>query len=171
MDDDFSFASVWGAPASATPSPLPSHPTLAPPPIDFPPSSSSSQGDDDFDDFGTARTEPSDAMDDDFGDFGDFGDVDDMPTPTDFDGFGQDVHIISPLPPVQEPGWDPLRLDPFPSRAELQAQLDEILGSVWTDDISLYTTADDIREVEGISQILVTPERYATLISRLMFLS
>lgn len=162
MEDDFSFASVWGAPA--TPSPIPSQLTLAPPPVDFP--SSSSQGDDDFDDFGTARTEPSDAMDDDFGDFGDFGDGD-MATPADFEdiGFGQDVRIVSP-PPVQEPDWEPLRLDPFPSRTQLQAQLDEILGPVWTDDISLYTTADDVREVEGISQILVTPERYAMLISR-----
>ncbi|KAF7985249.1 hypothetical protein HWV62_7914 [Athelia sp. TMB] len=150
MDDDFAFSSPWGAPS---PNPVPL--TLVPPPVDsgFPSSTSSSQqGDDDFDDFGTARTAPSDAMDDDFGDFGDFGDG----APGDFDdaGFGQEVPIMSPLP--QE--WEPLRLDPFPSRAGLQAQLDELLEPVWKTDVSQFTTADDVREVEGISQILVTAE-------------
>ncbi|KZP24696.1 hypothetical protein FIBSPDRAFT_784613 [Athelia psychrophila] len=155
MDDPF--ASPWGAP-SATPSPNPVHLTLAPPAAEIPSSSSSSQlGDDDFDDFGTAPTAPSDAMEDDFGDFGDFGDAGDMAAPGDFEdaGFGQEVRITSP-PPSQE--WEPLRLNPFPSKAELHSQLDDLLGPTWTADVSQYTTADDVREVEGISQILVAPE-------------
>ena len=157
MEDDFSFASVWGAPSD--PSLLKQ--SLVPPIIDFPHSSSSSQGDEDFDDFGTAHTgTPSDAQDDDFGDFGDFGDADEMVTPADFDniGFGQNDRIAAPT--IADSNWDPLRLDPMPSREDLQTQLNEVLGPIWADDISEFTTSEDIRQVEGVSQILVTPERY-----------
>jgi hypothetical protein len=160
MEDDFSFASVWGASSDPLPIPSPLKQTVEPPVIDFPPSSSSSQGDDDFDDFGTARTGTSDAQDDDFGDFGDFGDAEDMGTPADFGniGFGQEARIA---PTIAESDWEPLRLDPMPSREDLQRQLDVVLGPIWADDISGYTTAEDIRQVEGVSQILVTPERYS----------
>jgi hypothetical protein len=159
MEDDFSFTSVWGAPSD--PSSLPSslNQTVVLPVTDFPASSSSSQGDDDFDDFGTARTGPSDAQDDDFGDFGDFGDAEEMVAPADFEnvGFGQEVPIAGPT--IPEWDWEPLRLDPTPSRTDLQNQVDEMLGPIWADDISEFTTAEDIRQVEGVSQILVTAER------------
>jgi len=158
MEDDFSFTSIWGAPSD--PSTIPSilKETIVPPAIDFPPSfSSSSLGDDDFDDFGTARTGTSDAQDDDFGDFGDFGDAEEMEAPADFEnvGFAQEEQSA-----IVESDWEPLRLDPMPSKEDLHIQLDEMLGPVWADDISEFTTAEDIRQVEGISQILVTPERY-----------
>jgi hypothetical protein len=173
MDDDFSFASVWGAPTTPSPITAPLAQGLAAP-TDFPPSSSSSQGDDDFDDFGTARTEPSDAQDDDFGDFGDFGDAGEMGTAVDFGedmAFSQEVHITGSL----ESEWEPLRLDPMPSKADLQRQVEEVLGTIWTNDISEFTTGEDIRQVEGVSQILVTPERFVTpsclLISGLKFFS
>lgn len=144
------------------PSPIPSplKQNLAPPLDDFPPASSSSQGDDDFDDFGTAQTAPSDTQDDDFGDFGDFGEAEEMVTPADFgeDGFGQEVPIAGPS--IPDSGWEPLKLDPMPSRDDLRIQLDELLGPIWSEDISAYTTDEDIRQVEGVSQILVTSERY-----------
>lgn len=156
MEDDFSFSSIWGD--SSDPSSLPLEQPIVPPINGFPPSSSSSQGDDDFDDFGTARTGTSDAQDDDFGDFGDFGEAQEMAVPADFEGvgFGEVVRIAEPT--IPESDWEPLRLDPMPSREDLQAQLCEVLGPIWTDDISEFTTAEDIRQVEGISQILVTPE-------------
>jgi Domain of unknown function (DUF5102) len=158
MEDDFSFASVWGAPSDPLSISSPLKQSILPPANDFPSSSSSSQGD--FDDFGTAPTGTSDAQDDDFGDFGDFGEAEEMITPADFEdiGFGQEERIIAPTIPESE--WEPLELDPMPSRVELQERLDEVLGPIWSDDISPYTTAEDIRQVEGVSQILVTPERY-----------
>lgn len=160
MDDDFSSAAVWGAPITPSPITSPLTQTFAPPSIDFTQSSSSSsQGDDDFDDFGTAPTAPSDTQDDDFGDFGDFGDTDNIDTPVDFSDditFSQEVHIV-------ESDWEPLRLDPMPSKTELQRQVEDVLGPIWTEDMSEFTTGDDIRQVEGISQILVTAERYDIL--------
>jgi len=33
-----------------------------------------------------------------------------------------------------------------------------VLGPIWADDISEFTTAENVRQVEGVSQILVTPE-------------
>jgi len=157
MEDDFSFTSIWGAPEDPSTIPSTLKDTIVPPAIDFPPSfSSSSLGDDDFDDFGTARTGTSDVQDDDFGDFGDFGDAE-AGAPADFEsvGFAQEEQSV-----ITESDWEPLRLDPMPSKEDLHIQLDEMLGPVWADDISEFTTAEDIRQVEGISQILVTPERY-----------
>lgn len=163
MGDDFSFASVWGAATDPSPIPSPKPPTLAPPLDDFPPAPSSSQGDgdDDFDDFGTAPSgAPSEMQDDDFGDFGDFGEAEASGTPADFgdDGFGQQEPIEGP--PIPDSDWEPLKLDPLPSRMELRSQLEDVLGPVWDDDISEYTTGEDVRQVEGVSQILVTAERY-----------
>jgi len=159
MEDDFSFTSIWGTPSDPSPILSTLKETIVPPAIDFAPSSSSSQGDD-FDDFGTARTGTSDAQDDDFGDFGDFGDAEEMGTPADFGkvGFGLEEQFAGPE--TTDSNWDPLRLNPMPSKEDLETQLDEMLGPIWTDDISEFTTAEHIRQVEGVSQILVTPERY-----------
>lgn len=167
MDDDFLFSSVWGAPTD--PSPILPLKSITPvtPLDDFPPAPSSSQeeadGDDDFDDFGTAPSgAPSEMPDDDFGDFGDFGEAETSGTPADFgdDGFGQQVPTAGP--PIPDSDWEPLMLEPLPSRTDLQSQLDNILGPILDDDISEYTTGEDLRQVEGLSQILITAERYVS---------
>ena len=166
MDDDFSFSSVWGAPTDPSPI-LPLKPiTLATPLDDFPPAPSSSQGeadgDDDFDDFGTAPSgAPSEMPDDEFGDFGDFGEAEASGT-ADFgdDGLGQQMPIAGPS--IPDTDWEPLKLDPLPSKTDLRSQLDNVLGPILDDDISEYTTGEDLRHVEGLSQILVTAERYVS---------
>lgn len=72
-------------------------------------------------------------------------------------GSGEEVRIAGP----SEVPWEPLRLDPTPSQELLHDQLDTILAPVWAnEDLSTVTTQDDIRQVEGISQILVTAERH-----------
>lgn len=141
MDDDFTFgASVWGTPDPAAP-------VVVKPPSPIP--------DDDFDDFGSP---PQAAQvtddDDDFGDFGDFGDAQEIPPSSGFSGFE----------PVAGPSsygdWEPLKLAPMPGRPELEDDINTILGPLWgAQPISEVTTDDEIREREGINQILVTPER------------
>ncbi|KAF8915831.1 hypothetical protein CPB85DRAFT_1217093 [Mucidula mucida] len=140
MDDDFTFgASVWGTPDPAAP-------VVVKPPSPIP--------DDDFDDFGSP---PQAAQvtddDDDFGDFGDFGDAQEIPPSSGFSGFE----------PVAGPSsygdWEPLKLAPMPGRPELEDDINTILGPLWgSQPISEVTTDDEIREREGINQILVTPE-------------
>jgi hypothetical protein len=106
---------------------------------------------DDFDDFGTAPTEPSEVPDDDFGDFGDFGDAQGFSTPEEND----DVPVAGPS------NWQPLTLDPMPSRLELEEDINEILVPIWLrDNIADFTTDDPIRETHGVNQILISSERY-----------
>ncbi|KAJ7068465.1 hypothetical protein C8F01DRAFT_1208020 [Mycena amicta] len=139
MDDDFTFgSSVWGSSDPVLP---PLSQSFAPPQPQF----------DDFDDFGSptesapAKTEDED---DDFGDFGDFGDADAPPDTA----FGV---AFADTPPVVT-GWEPLKLVPMPDKDELREQIEGILAPIWRHgDV---TTNDGIREVEGISQILVSPE-------------
>lgn len=178
MDEDITFgSSVWATPATApmTLSPrshedalLPSHP----PPAS---STSSEQNDqfEDFDDFGSPADTPqlTSAQDDDFGDFGDFGDVQDSSTVAledagafgggfaDDAGFDEQVRMAGPS---THRDWEPLHLDPhnMPSRSELEEQIEEILSPLWADDdLDEAFTDEDIREVGGLSQILITPER------------
>jgi len=173
MDDDFTFGvSVWGTSndptrlanittslsslASPAPSPAPSQDQL-----------------DDYDDFHTPpQTHNSSiAQEDDFGDFGDFGEVEsldgnkdfvheaDFGQDADFGDFGEDTSFREePIPGSSQITWEPLRLTPLPSREELEKQINRILDPIWIRDISSLTTDEDIRQVEGISQILVTPE-------------
>lgn len=156
MEDDISFgASVWGAPTDFAP-------VLS---INRVPSTSTDDGFDDFDDYRTpAETvvASGDEGDDDFGDFGDFGDAQTIGGVHSFveeAAFDEDVRI--PGPSGAE--WEPLQLDPLPSRQELQQQVDEILGPLWaTMDLSQLSD-EQIREAEGLSQTLVTPERYLYL--------
>ena len=179
MDDDFTFgASVWGTsndPArlanittslsslgSPAPSPAPSQDQL-----------------DDYDDFHTPpQTQNSSiAQEDDFGDFGDFGEAGDLEGGEDFrhegdfgqgTGFGDFAEDASfdeePIPGPSQTSWGPLRLTPLPSRDELEQQINRILDPVWIKDISSLTTDEDIRQMEGVSQILVTPERFVVLV-------
>jgi hypothetical protein len=157
MDDDLGFgASVWDAPSE--PVIIPSSSKLPLPVLSVP----SADTFDDFDDFGTPAETPS--ADDDFGDFGDFGEATDAANSADFGeqvGFGEEVRILGSYKMI----WEPLRLDSMPSRADLETQVDDILAPIYgSDDISKVTTADGIREVGGIGQILMTPERYLFVI-------
>jgi hypothetical protein len=157
MEDDVAFgASVWGAPDDPTHLLSPSRgsqlsqlsPTL--------PQDSFS----DIDGFGEPPQAALVEGDDD--DFGDFGDAEESTVVADFVediGFMEQARI-----PVTSTDWEPLKLDPMPSRADLEEQVDDIIGPIWAgDDISSVTTGENVRQVEGASQILITPERYVLL--------
>lgn len=153
MDDDITFgASVWSTSDVAdTIPPLQTNPPIL---------STPHFGEDQFEDFDDpVQTMQADAGDDDFGDFGDFDEAE-VVNSTGFDDgeFGQEVQIAGPSSYAE---WHPLRLDPLPSRSELEDQVSSILEPIWgSADISGLLTDDGIREVEGVGQILVTPERY-----------
>lgn len=153
MDDDIFGASVWGS-SSEPVFPPPSQPNFI----------STAQLDDFDDDFGspTETAKPVGGDDDDFGDFGDFGDAEDNPPGPEFaesEGFGDEIPVAGPS---FQTSWEPLNLDPLPSKVDLREQVDDILAPIWGNvDISQVTTKDGIREVEGVAQILMNPERYA----------
>jgi hypothetical protein len=143
MDDDLTFsASVWAAS-----SPLDIASTswaTSPPELDSTP-----------DDLGPPDESNLETIeDDDFGDFGDFGEAHEgEPLALEDVNFGQ-------LPPPGPSHWRPLQLNPFPSRSSLENEINETLVPIWQyEDISDVTTDENIREAEGISQILLTPER------------
>jgi hypothetical protein len=148
MDDDLTFgASVWGASEPVIP---PSHNQSIP----IIPSTSSIQiaSSDDFDDFGPS-VQTAVEENNEFGDFGDFGEFGDVQGEI-IQDFPHDTFTEE----VPRPG--PLKLDPMPSREEFSKQVNDILRPIWGDvDISQVTSQEDIRQVEGIGQILVTPER------------
>ncbi|KDQ64328.1 hypothetical protein JAAARDRAFT_201685 [Jaapia argillacea MUCL 33604] len=153
MDDDLFGPSVWGL-SDVSP--------ISPPDTKghVPFSTQAPENEfDEFDDFGAPAESTTDGgpEDDDFGDFGDFGEAPEMGFSEEV-GFGEEVRIAGP----STRDWQPLQLDPFPSREELQEQIDVILAPLWGDkDISQVTTDEDVRRVEGLSQILVTPESRA----------
>ncbi|OCH92153.1 hypothetical protein OBBRIDRAFT_773827 [Obba rivulosa] len=155
MEDDITFgASVWGAPDNSPLTIRPAATSLGSP------QPSSLDNFDDFDSFNTpAETIATsrDEDDDDFGDFGDFGDIQeigDVPTFEEAVEFSEEVRI----PSSSGKEWEPVRLDPMPSRPDLQAQVDEILEPLWATDDMSQLTEEDIRQVEGLNQILVTSE-------------
>lgn len=116
-------------------------------------------GDDDFEFSAPVTTLASTAEgeDDDFDDFGDFGDNDSNAF-ADAEPASFTTHNLEARPVPQE--WEPLRLDPLPSRTELRQGIGDILGPFWdSSDCSQYLTDEDIRQVGGLSQILVTEER------------
>ncbi|KAF8842741.1 hypothetical protein BDN67DRAFT_965404 [Paxillus ammoniavirescens] len=168
MDDDFSFdSSVWGAPA-------PAHSLLAPVPLISTSPASSHDQFDDFDDFHTPleSKNPSLAHDDDFADFGDFGEAGESDATLTFeDDTPFDEASLTPVPApalVSQLSCRPFQLDPLPSTEGLSLQIEEILAPVWPQDLSSLTTGEDIRQAEGIGQILVTPESrelYAMLLN------
>ena len=167
MEDDIAFgASVWGAPDAS----LPIAPLVVKPPT-FEVSPSPSTAPDDFDDFDNFRT-PAETTagsgeegeeEDDFGDFGDFGETQQLSiTPAFSTSFGE-VQYAEPESisgPSIRRDWQPLHLDPLPPREELQEQVDVILGPLWQQVDTSHLTDDPIREVGGLNQTLVTPERY-----------
>jgi hypothetical protein len=145
FQDDLDFgASVWASSSDLAPISVP----FVKPPDTL-----------DESEFGATVDAASVDADDDFGDFGDFGEGQGVGDAADFSetvAFGEEVR----KPAANTADWEPLRLDPIPSRSELHKQVNDILGPIWADDdISQVTTDEEIREVEGISRILVTPER------------
>jgi hypothetical protein len=160
MDDDLTFGtSVWGKTEAVDVNPLP-------------PKASFSiltayddlhQNNDPFDDFKELPESDADVADDDFGDFGDF----DEAGIVNSNGFEDDIGFEAEVPvagPSSHKEWHPLNLDPLPPRSELVKQVNEILEPIWGyGDASEILTDEEIREVEGISQVLVTPERYFIL--------
>ncbi|TFK55559.1 hypothetical protein OE88DRAFT_1651930 [Heliocybe sulcata] len=163
MEDDLFGTSVWGASTSA-PAPILTSPRKEDeelPAFSEPPTTEDESADD-FDDFGTAPQSAveQEAEDDDFGDFGDFGDVQESGT---VEAFGEEVGFVeeasSQAVPPKSDGWQPLQLDPRPSREELEESVDFLLRPLWAnDDFRQVLTDEDLRQAEGLNQILVTPE-------------
>jgi hypothetical protein len=153
MDEDFG-TSIW---ETATPGivPLssPAYPT-------FPQSSFTVDQFDDFDSFGTQKDDSGlEGDDDDFGDFGDFGQAEGGTT-EEFENSGYFSEPAVSVAGSSSLDWEPLHFDPHPSQRTLEAQIEEILGPLWnTDDTSQALTDEDVREVGGLAQILVTPDR------------
>ncbi len=149
MDEDFG-TSMW---ATATSDRLslssPDYPTFSQPSLTV------SQFDD-LDGFGTQKdVSPGEDDDDEFGDFGEFGQA---------EGTTEDIHFSEPAASAAGSSsswdWEPLQFDPHPSQQALEAQIEEILGPLWnTDDTSQALTDEDVREVGGLAQVLVTPDR------------
>jgi len=154
MDEDFG-TSMW---ATATSDRIslssPDYPT-------FPQPSLTVNQFDDLDGFGTQKDVFAGEDDDDeFGDFGEFGQA---------EGTTEDIgngHFSEPAASVAGSSsswdWEPLQFDPHPSRQTLEEQIEEILGPLWnTDDTSQALTDEDVREVGGLAQVLVTPDSRA----------
>jgi Domain of unknown function (DUF5102) len=150
MDDDLTFGtSVWDSSDPVFPPSNEGIISIAPPTH-----TNSSDQFDDFDDFGPPAPTTTAEESEDFGDFGDFGEVQEA----NVQDFNHEV--FTDEVPAPGPSYEPLKLDPMPSRADLIKQVDDILGPIWGDvDISQVTTREGIRQVEGIGQILDTPER------------
>jgi len=153
MDEDFG-TSIW-----ATTTPAPAIAPLTSP--TFPQSPFTVNQLDDVDGFETQKDvseHVEDDDDDDFGDFGEFGQAEGT------EEIGDSGHFSEPALVAGSSSWDwePLHLDPHPSRQTLEAQIEEILGPLWnTDDTSQALTDEDVREVGGLAQILVSPDSRA----------
>lgn len=159
MDDDITWgSSVW---ASSDPVVLdPSSTKPRPPSIQVPPPPTpfdDGAGFDDFDDFGVPAEAAQDGTlkDDEFGDFEDFEEGTVQPVSS-----FPDVDSFATAGPSSQRSWQPLQVDPLPPRQELRDEINDILGPIWKgEDISRITTDDPMREVEGVSQILITSSR------------
>ena len=149
MDEDFG-TSIWATTTTATSSTAP---------VSSPVYPTFTQSSFDLDDFGTQNDDSGLGDDeDDFGDFGEFGQAESTS-----EEIGNSGHFGEPAVSVAASsswGWEPLHFDPHLSRHTLEAQIEEILGPLWNaDDTSQVLTDEDVREVGGLAQILVTPER------------
>jgi hypothetical protein len=114
-----------------------------------------------FDEFGGYGTQgdaaPQGDDDDEFGDFGEFGQAEDTTKE-----FADSSRFSVPIPMTDSSPWDRelRRFDPQQSRPMLEAQIEDILGPLWDgDDLNEALTDEDVREVGGLAQILVTPDR------------
>jgi hypothetical protein len=152
MDEDFG-SSVWETATPGTvPLSSPAYPT-------FPPSSFTVNQFDDLDGFGVQKDVSGREDDDDeFGDFGEFGQAEGTTEEIENSGIFSEPSVSVAGPSSWD--WEPLHFDPHPSRRTLEAQIEEILGPLWnTDDTGQALTDEDVREVGGLAQILVTPDR------------
>jgi hypothetical protein len=150
MDEDFG-TSMWAATSDRLSLSSPNYPT-------FPQPSLTVNQFDDLDGFGTQKDVSVEDDDDDFGDFGDFGQAED--TTEDIGNSSFSEAAASVAGPSSTWDWEPLQFDPHPSQQELEAQIEEILGPLWdADDTSQALTDEDVREVGGLAQVLVTPDR------------
>jgi DNA-directed RNA polymerase I subunit RPA1 len=149
MDEDFG-TSIWATATTATSSIVPLSSPVYP---------TFTQSSFDLDDIGAQNDDSGFGDDDDdFGDFGEFGQAESTT-----EEIGNSGHFSEPAVSVAGSSswvWEPLHFDPHPSRHTLEAQIEEILGPLWnTDDTSQVLTDEDVREVGGLAQILVTPDR------------
>jgi hypothetical protein len=149
MDEDLG-SSIWATSTSGVVSLSPST---------FPQASFTTNRFDDFDGFETQKDASGNDEDDEFGDFGEFGQAEGP-----IEDAGASGHFSEPAA-VSVAGssswdWEPLNFDPHPSRQMLETQIEEVLGPLWSnDDTSQALTDEDVREVGGLAQILVTPDR------------
>ncbi|KAI0307220.1 hypothetical protein B0F90DRAFT_1807876 [Multifurca ochricompacta] len=151
MDEDLG-SSVWATPASGIMA------LSSPDYSTFPQASSAINQLDDFGGFGAqgGATDPGDD-DDEFGDFGEFGQAEETTKVIrDSSSFSEPVPVADSSPW----DWEPLDFrHSRPSRRTLDTQVEEILGLLWNhDDLSEALTDEDVREVGGLAQILVTPD-------------
>ena len=171
MEDDFGFGtSVWATPVADVPPtktldrlPEPAFPSLGNSLKTTPPTLFKETGP--FDDNNDFKCSPPSQIvtnagdDDDFGDFGGFDEGDGSATLGTFaqdEDFGQ-----SAFQNDDSVDWVALHLDPLPSTSHLKDDVERILRPVWPRiDASISLTDEDIRQVGGINQILVTHERY-----------
>lgn len=162
MDDEFDLgSSVWttSIPSTSSSSKLnKSYPKITST------TSSLSQPEDEFDDddgFDEPITVPASAEDDDFGDFGDFGDFRDPVESIDSTGFTQPLEFSADedFHSQSSTEWNALHLYPQPSHSTLREEVDVLLHPLWLrSDASQFLTQENIRQVEGLNQILVTSE-------------
>jgi len=159
MDEDFG-SSVWATPASHLVSlSSPDYPS-------FPQASFTVNRFDDLDGFGTQKDssghgdDGDDDDDDEFGDFGEFGQAEGITEEFGDSGNFSDTTIAMPVAGPSSWDWEPLQFDLHPSRKTLETQVEEILGPLWDDDdTSQALTDEDVRQVGGLAQVLVTPDR------------
>lgn len=178
MDDDLSFgASIWASSSSEPPSKEtkssiaePSFPAFKPPSHADTSFRSEAFDDNDFDFDAPVQATTTANEDDDFGDFGDFGETVDGDALGGFSQpttFAEEDAVTSPY----ETEWKALQLDPLPSTSGLKDGIGDILQPLWsTLDASEFLTDDDIRQVGGLNQILVTAERCRAFNQRIGFL-
>ena len=100
--------------------------------------------------------------DDDFGDFGEFDEAGDGVAGT-LGSFSQDEDFGGGVVFQSFANdWDVLHLDPLPSTSQLKGDIERILQPLWQRISSTVNLSDDnIRQVGGINQTLVTHERSA----------
>jgi hypothetical protein len=151
MEEDFG-SSIWATQTSGTAS-------LSSPFFStFPQTPPTINQLDDLGGFGTQENAAAQGDDDDeFGDFGEFGHAEGTT-----EDFADSSHLSVSLPVTDSSPWDEglHRFDPQQPRSMLEGQIEEILGALWDgDDLSEALTDEDVREVGGLAQILVTPDR------------
>ncbi|KAI5119512.1 hypothetical protein M0805_002448 [Coniferiporia weirii] len=157
MDDDFGFgSSIWTTPSSDAYTAN----TERTSEIVLSPSHDAQFHDDAFDDFefdAPIQASTSAVEDEDFGDFGDFGET--------IEGQGLDTFAQVSVfdneglfTAQNEAEWEALRLDPLPSGSSLKAGIGDVMQPLWDSiSVSKLLTDEDIRQVGGLNQTLVTP--------------